>query len=134
MLFRSETRAGLSLTSMGLKGSLGNLPKARLSIWVDTDGQVKISAIDAFDTQVLAETATGASVAAGARVRLGIERLDAVSGRFAFSVDGRRVGPEVECRTLRTFAGPLYLGVWAESAPGRQTEAMVRLVRVVQAP
>jgi hypothetical protein len=65
---------------------------------------------------------------------LGIERLDDVAGRFAFSVDGRRVGPEVECKSLRNFRNPFDLSVWAEAAPGEPVDATIRFVRVIQAP
>ena len=70
----------------------------------------------------------------GARPLLGIERLDDVAGRFAFSVDGRRVGSEVECKSLRNFRNPFELAVYAEAAPGQQVDATFRLVRVIQAP
>lgn len=129
-----ETRAGLSLTYSQVKGSQGKLPKARLSIWLDVDGQVRLSVLDNFDTLVLQGEPAGASVAPGAAVLLGIERLDDVAGRFAFSVDGRRVGPEVECKSLRSFRNPFELAAWADAAPGRQVDATLSLVRVVQAP
>jgi tetratricopeptide (TPR) repeat protein len=129
-----ETRAGLSLTYSQVKGAQGKLPKARLEIRVDTDGQVRLSVLDNFDTVVLADVPAGVTVQAGGQPLLGIERLDDVTGRFAFSVDGRRVGPEVECKSLRNFRNPFDLQVWAESAPGQQVDATVRLVRVIQAP
>jgi tetratricopeptide (TPR) repeat protein len=129
-----ETRAGLSLTYSQVKGSQGKLPKARLSVWVDTDGQVRLSVLDNFDTAVLDGQPAGVTVPPGGAVLLGIERLDDLAGRFAFSVDGRRVGPEVECKSLRNFRNPFELSVWAEAAPGAQADASLRLVRVVQAP
>jgi len=129
-----ETRTGLSLTYSQVKGAQGKLPKARLSIWIDVDGQVKLSVLDNFDTQVLADVPAGVSVAPGGRALLGVERLDDVTGRFAFSVDGRRVGSEVECKSLRNFRNPFELMLFADAAPGRQTDATLRLVRVIQAP
>jgi len=128
-----ETRSGLSLTYSQVKGSQQK-PKARLSVWVDADGQVKLTVLDNFDTHVLVDQPVGVGVAPGAAVLLGIERLDDLAGRFAFSVDGRRVGPEVECKSLRNFRNPFVLELWAEAAPGAQVDVSLRLVRVVQAP
>jgi len=130
-----DTRAGLSLTYSQVKGAQGRLPKAQLDIWLDTDGQVRLSVLDNFDTQVLDGVAVEGAVAApGTPIVLGIERLDDVTGRFAFSVDGRRVGAPVEIKSLRSFKNPLDLQVWAEAAPGRTVSASVALVRIVQAP
>ncbi len=130
-----DTRAGLSLTYSQVKGAQGRLPKAQLDIWLDTDGQVRLSVLDNFDTRVLDGVAvTGAVATPGTPIVLGIERLDDVTGRFAFSVDGRRVGAPVEVKSLRSFKNPLDLQVWAEAAPGRTVSASVALVRIVQAP
>ena len=73
----------------------------------------RLAVLDNFDTQVLTDEETGVLVTPGSQPVLGIERLDDVAGRFAFSVDGRRVGPEVECKSLRNFRnpfGPVRLG------------------------
>jgi tetratricopeptide (TPR) repeat protein len=130
-----DTRAGLSLTYSQVKGAQGRLPKAQLDIWLDVDGQVRLSALDNFDTKVLDAVAVeGLRAEPGAPLVLGIERLDDVTGRFAFSVDGRRVGAPVEIKSLRSFKNPLDLQVWAEAAPGRSVDASVALVRIVQAP
>jgi hypothetical protein len=131
----SDTRVGLSLTYAQVKGAQGRLPKARLEIFVDTDGQVRVSALDNFDTVVLAsEALAGYTVPRGESVLLGIERLDDVTGRFAFTVGGQRVGAPVELKSLRTFRNPFDLTVWAESPPGRLVDALISLVRIVQAP
>jgi len=129
-----QTRTGLSLTYSQVKGAQGKLPKARLEIRIDLDGQIRLSVLDNFDTQVLTDEATGVTVAPGGQPVLGIERLDDVAGRFAFSVDGRRVGPEVECKSLRNFRNPFDLSVWADAAPGQPVDASIRFVRVIQAP
>lgn len=131
----ADTRAGLSLTYSQVKGAQGRMPKARLEIWVDVDGQVRLSALDNFDTRVLdGQAVPGAVVAKGEPALLGIERLDDVAGRFAFSLDGRRVGEPVELKSLRSFKNPFELTVWAEAAPGRPVRALIPLVRIVQAP
>ncbi|HZM00935.1 MAG TPA: tetratricopeptide repeat protein, partial [Planctomycetota bacterium] len=130
-----DTRFGLSLTYAQVKGAQGRLPKARLEIFVDTDGQVRLSALDNFDTVVLsAEPVSGLSVPQGESVLLGIERLDDVTGRFAFTVGGQRVGAPVELKSLRSFRNPFDLAVWAEGPPGRLVDAVISLVRIVQAP
>ncbi|MHC5212250.1 MAG: tetratricopeptide repeat protein [Planctomycetota bacterium] len=130
-----DTRVGLSLTYSQVKGAQGRMPKARLEIWVDTDGQVRLSALDNFDTQVLdGEAVAGAVVAQGETALLGIARLDDVAGRFEFSLDGRRVGEPVELKSLRSFKNPFEMLVWAEAAPGRNVGAVIPLVRIVQAP
>jgi Flp pilus assembly protein TadD len=130
-----ETRAGLSLSHRQLRGAEGMLPKARLQIYVDTDGQVRLSALDNFDTLVLdGQAVDGAFVPAGQSVVLGIRRLDPVTGRFGFTLDGLAVGPELELRSLRNFRNPFELAVWVEAAPGRSASADITLVRIVQAP
>lgn len=131
----ADTRVGLSLTYSQVKGGQGRMPKARLELWLDTDGQVRLSALDNFDTPVLAgEAVPGVVVARGEPVVLGIERLDDVSGRFAFTLDGRPVGEPVELKSLRSFKNPFEMLVWAEAAPGRNVGALIPLVRIVQAP
>jgi hypothetical protein len=80
------------------------------------------------------EPVTGAFVQPGQSVMVGIERLDPVTGRFGFTLDGARVGPEVELRSLRNFRNPFELSVWVEAAPGRSAAADITLVRIVQAP
>ncbi|HTE05475.1 MAG TPA: tetratricopeptide repeat protein, partial [Planctomycetota bacterium] len=130
-----DTRAGLSLTLSQVKGAQGRLPKGQLDIWLDTDGQVRLTALDNFDSKVLEAVAVEGAVAApDAPIVLGIERLDDVTGRFAFTVDGRRVGAPLELKSLRSLKNPLELQVWAEAAPGRTVSATVSLVRIVQAP
>jgi len=131
----ADTRCGLSLTHRMLRGAEGMLPKARLEIYVDTDGQVRLSALDNFDTPTLdGEPVDGVIVSPGESVLLGIERLDAVTGRFGFTLDGEPVGPEVELRALRNFRNPFELSAWAEAAPGRSAAADITFVRIVQAP
>jgi hypothetical protein len=76
----------------------------------------------------------GVVVPRGESVLLGIERTDAVLGRFAFTVDGVRAGPPVELKVMRAYTGLLWLDVWAEAPPGREVDAAISLVRVVQAP
>jgi len=76
----------------------------------------------------------GVVVARGEPVVLGIERLDDVSGRFAFTLDGWPVGEPVELKSLRSFKNPFEMLVWAEAAPGRNVGALIPLVRIVQAP
>ena len=111
------------------------LPKARLEIYVDVDGQVRLSVLDNFDTHILSgQPVPDAFVMPGEIVVLGIERLDPVTGRFGFTLDGARVGPELELRSLRNFRNPFELSVWAEAAPGRSAEMDITLVRIVQAP
>ncbi len=130
-----ETRTGLSLSYSQNKGVQGRLPKARLEIFVDADGVVRVSALDYFDTVLLdGQPLEGLHVSPGDAVTVGIDRLDEVAGRFAFTVAGRRVGPEVECKSLRDFKSAFDLLVWAEAAPGRPTAATIGLVRIVQAP
>lgn len=131
----SDTRVGLSLTYVQLKGTQGALPRARLEIFVDTDGQLRVSALDNFDTVVLAaQPLAGIVVPKGQSVLLGIERLDDVTGRFAFTVDGHRTGEPVELKTLRSFHNAFDVAVWAEAPPGRMVDALISLVRIVQAP
>jgi Flp pilus assembly protein TadD len=131
----SDTRCGLSLTHRQLRGAEGMLPKASLQIYVDTDGQVRMSALDNFDTQVLdGEPVPGVVVLPGESVLLGIERLDEVTGRFGFTLDGEPVGSELELRALRKFRNPFELSAWAEAAPGRSAAADITLVRIVQVP
>lgn len=130
-----ETRCGVSLSHRQLRGAEGMLPKARLEIYVDTDGQVRLSVLDNFDTQILSgQAVTDAFVLPGETVMLGIERLDPVTGRFGFTLDGVPVGPELELRSLRNFRNPFELLVWAEAAPGRSAEMDITLVRIVRAP
>jgi len=131
----SDTRVGLSLTYAQPKGAQGRLPKARLEIFADTDGQVRVSALDNFDTTVLSgQPLAGVTVPHGESVLLGIERVDDVAGRFAFTVGGQRVGAPVELKSLRSFRNPFELSVWAEAPPGRLVDGLISLVRIVQAP
>ena len=130
----AETRAGLSLTFSQAKGAQGRQPKARLSVWIDVDGRVRLSVLDNFDTVLHEGLELGPVVEAGVPLRLGIERSDALNGRFVFTVDGRRTGPEVELKALRDFRNVFELAVFAEAAPGRRADAVISLVRIVQAP
>jgi len=132
----NDTRVGLSLTYAQNKGAQGRLPRARLEIFVDTDGQLRVSALDNFDTVVLAgEPLAGLTVPRGESVLLGIERLDPVTGRFAFTVGGQRVGAPVELKSMRSITNASFdLAIWAEAPPGRLVDAVVSLVRIVQAP
>ncbi len=130
-----ETRCGVSLTHRAPRGSLGSMPKARLDIFMDEDGLVRTSVLDSFDTIVRqGEPLDGVRVEPGTAVRLGIERLDAINGRFAFTVDGQPVGDLVECKALRNFRGTFELSVYAEAAPGRSAAAHTTFVRIVRTP
>jgi hypothetical protein len=96
---------------------------------------VRVSALDNFDTELLAaEPLSGLVVTPGQSVLLGIERLDEVTGRFGFTVGGLPAGEPIEVKSLRSFTNPLELSCWAEAAPGRTVDALVSLVRIVQAP
>ena len=131
----SDTRVGLSLTYAQHKGLQGRLPRARLEIYVDTDGQVRVSALDNFDTAVMSgQPLAGVVVPPGTPVLLGIERVDTVTGHFAFTVGGQRVGEVLELKSMRSVTSDLDLAVWAEAPPGRLVDAVVSLVRIVQAP
>ncbi len=131
----TEARVGLALTYAQVKGAQGRLPKARVQISIDETGQVRLDALDNFDTVLLAGAAVdGAVVPADVPVLLGIERLDEEAGRFAFTLDGQRVGEPLELRSLRGFKNAFDLSVWADAAPGRTVGAALSLVRIVQAP
>ncbi|RKY19170.1 MAG: hypothetical protein DRQ55_11355 [Planctomycetota bacterium] len=130
-----DSRFGLSVTHRQVKGSLGRLPKGRLEIWVDASGQVRLSALDNFETKLLDGVSSGVRVAPGSRVVLGIERVDAVNGSFSFLIDGQRVGEPVTLKSMRDLSrNNLFIDVWAEAAPGRATDVVVDLVRIVQLP
>lgn len=131
-----EGRRGLALTYRQAKGVLGRLPKARLDIWVDPDGSLRASILDGFDNVVRDGMALdGLRIAPDARVSLGVERLDLVSGQFQFLVDGRRVGEPFTVKALRNFDKNLFdLEVYAEAAPGRSVDVGVDLVRIVREP
>ncbi|MGQ0554232.1 MAG: tetratricopeptide repeat protein [Planctomycetota bacterium] len=130
-----EGRVGLALTLSSQKGAQGRLPKARLEIFLDEVGQLRLSALDNFDTQLLAAAPVpGALVARGEAALVGIERLDDKSGRFQFTLAGRPLGAPVEIRSLRDLRSPLDLALFADAAPGATVSASIALVRIVQAP
>ena len=131
----SDTRVGLSLTYAQNKGLQGRVPRGRLEIFIDTDGQLRVSALDNFDTVVLAgQPLAGITVPPGETVLIGIERLDTVTGSFAFTVGGQRVGEPIVLKSMRSVTNAFDLAVWAEAPPGRLVDAVVSLVRIVQAP
>ena len=132
---QADSRLGLSLTLKQIKGVLGQLPKGRLEIWVDAGGEVRLSVLDQFETKLLDGVSAGVKVPRGTRVALGIERVDAVTGEFAFTVDGRRVGSTVTLKSMRDLRNnTLHLVVFAEAPPGRSVDVEIDLVRIVQLP
>lgn len=130
-----DSRFGLSLTHRQIKGVLGQLPKGRLDIWVDPQGEVRLSALDNFETVLLDGVSAGVRVPAGTRVLLGIERVDLVNGVFAFRVDGRPVGSPVTVKSMRDLSrNTIDLDVYGEAPPGRNVDVVIDLVRIVQMP
>lgn len=129
-----NSRFGLVLTLKQVKGVLGRLAKARLEIWVDELGAVRVAALDNFETVVLAgEAVPDLALPRGASVRLGIERIDAATGTFAFTVDGRAVGRPVSLKALRDVSrNTLQLDLFGEAAPGRVCQVEVTRVRIVR--
>lgn len=132
----ADSRFGLVLTHKQVKGVQGQLPKARLEIWVDAGGQVRLSALDNFDTQVLDGVAVpGLRLPPDTSVTLGIERLDALTGSFRFLVDGRPVGDPVVLKALRDMnRNTLHLDVYGDAPPGRSCDVTLCRVRIVQLP
>ncbi len=131
-----EGRFGVSLTYRQVKGALGRLPKARLSVFVDEQGVVRARVLDQFDTIVLdgVELATLDAETVAAGVALGIRRVDRVTGTFEFLLGGRPIGEPVQVKSLRNFKNPLDLEIFAEAAPQRDVDATLTLSRVVQTP
>ena len=130
-----DMRYGLTLVHRQLRGTRGRLPKARLEIWVDTDGRVRTSVLDSFESVLRdAEELPGVRVSPGTPVTLGVELLDASKGTCVFTLDGRTVGDPLDLKTLRDFNQFFDLEIWAEASPGGQASAQVSLVRIVQAP
>jgi len=130
-----DSRYGLALTYRQARGLEGRLPKARLEIWVDPAGQVRVSVLDNFSTQVLdGEALPGLIVPPGTSVRVGIERVDPVAGSFRFLVDGRPVGDVLDLKVLRNFKNLLDLEIYGEAAPGRDCHTLIHAVRIVQFP
>ncbi len=128
-------RTGLSLSYRAVKGARGSQAKARLDIWVDADGAVRMSVLDNFDRLIRdAEPVGGVVVPRGAPALLGVERVDDKTGAYVFTLDGRTVGAPVELKSLRGFDRTFDLELWAEAAPGGRVSASVSLVRIVQAP
>ncbi len=128
-----DSRFGLALTYRQVKGQRGRLPKARLEIWVDSEGLLRLSALDNFDTVLLDSLEVpGIRLPTGGSVRLGVERLDDVTGRFQFLVDGRAVGEPVALKSLRNFKSMFDLEVFGDAAPGRSVDVTVHDVRIVR--
>jgi len=128
------SRFGLVLTLKQVKGVLGQLPKARLEIWVDEAGLVRVAALDNFETVVLpGEALPDLSVPPGSSVRLGIERMDGATGTFQFTVDGRAVGQPLTLKALRDVSrNTLHVDLFGEAAPGRVCDVEVSRVRIVR--
>ncbi|MFT7464822.1 MAG: tetratricopeptide (TPR) repeat protein [Pseudohongiellaceae bacterium] len=129
-----NSRFGLSLTLKQVKGVLGQLPKARLEIWVDESGQVRLAALDNFETIVLpGDAVPELLVPPGTSVHLGIERIDGTTGTYGFLVDGRRVGSPVTLKALRDVRrNTLHLDLFGEAAPGRVCQVDVTRARIVR--
>lgn len=130
-----ESRYGMALTYRQVKGQRGRLPKARLEIWVDGAGQVRLTVLDNFETLVLdGEPVGGLVVPVDTAVRLGVQRVDDVTGSFRFLVDGRPVGEVVGVKSLRGFKNLLDLEIFGEAPPGRTVDVAVDAVRIVRFP
>lgn len=128
------SRFGLVLTLKQVKGVMGQLPKARLEIWVDEAGLVRVAALDNFETVVLpGDALPDLSVPVGSSVRLGIERIDGATGAFQFTVDGRAVGQPLTLKALRDVSrNTLHVDLFGEAAPGRVCDVEVSRVRIVR--
>ncbi|MDG2148206.1 MAG: tetratricopeptide repeat protein [Planctomycetota bacterium] len=130
-----DSRFGLALTYRQVKGQRGRLPKARLEIWADEQGQVRLTVLDNFETLLLdGVPVEGVVISPGDSAELGIERVDAVAGTFRFLVDGRVVGDEIRVKSLRGFKNLLDLEIFGEAPPGRQVDVRVGEVRIVRLP
>ena len=130
-----DSRFGLALTYRQVKGQRGRLPKARMEIWVDERGQVRLTVLDNFETLLLEGVPVeGRVVSPGDTADLGIERVDAVAGTFRFLVDGRPVGEVIRVKSLRGFKNLLDLEIFGEAPPGRQVDVQIDTVRIVRLP
>lgn len=129
-------RFGVALTYRQVKGALGRLPKARLSLTVDDAGAVRGRVLDQFDTVVLddVELARVDPDVVADGLALGIRRDDPVGGVFSFLLGGRPIGEPVQVKSLRNFKNPFELEVFADAPPGRAVDATLTLCRIVQTP
>jgi len=130
-----SSRYGIALTYRQLRGGSGRQPKTRLELWVDSDGVLRHSVLENYDSLLVdAQPLAGISVPPGTPVRLGIERLDASKGSFRFLVDGRPVGETLELKSMRNFTNAFDLELYGEAPPGRQCDVVLSLVRIVRFP